>query len=209
MKIAHEDLDQLTYKSLKKMILDGQLRQGEKIVQDNLASLLGVSRTPLRRAISQLVQERLIETSGRGTFVKSYSPDEIIAAFEIRAVLEGLASRLCVRYMTDEEIQELEDLFTKAMSQITEEDWTAYREADREFHNRISRHAKSDMLSGILDQFQVLGITYLKGLMRSPQETITDHMDIIQALKKRSESEAEQAAISHIRKSIESLSKND
>lgn len=205
IKIEHEDLDQLTYKTLKKMILDGQLKQGEKIVQDNLANLLGVSRTPLRRAISQLIQERLIENNGRGTFVKQYSPEEMISAFEIRAVLEGLASRLCARFMTDTDIQELENLFEKAMSQITENDWTAYREADREFHNRISKQAQSHMLSDILDQFQVLGITYLKGLTRPPQETIMEHMEIIQALKKRSEDEAERAAVAHIRKSIEAV----
>ncbi|MBB6637322.1 GntR family transcriptional regulator [Cohnella thailandensis] len=204
-KIEHEDLDQLTYKTLKKMILDGQLKQGEKIVQDTLANLLGVSRTPLRRAISQLIQERLIENNGRGTFVKQHTQEEIIAAFEIRAVLEGLASRLCVRYMTDADIRGLEELFKKAMAEITDEDWSAYREADREFHNRISKHAKSEMLSGILDQFQVLGITYLKGLTRPPQETIVDHLNIIQALKNRSEDEAERAAIAHIRKSIEAM----
>jgi DNA-binding GntR family transcriptional regulator len=205
IKIEHEDLDQLTYKTLKKMILDGKLKQGEKIVQDTLANLLGVSRTPLRKAISQLTQERLIETSGRGTFVKQYTLDEVIAAFEIRAVLEGLASRLCVRNMKDDEITALEELFNNAMSTITEDDWSAYREADREFHNRISKQANNVMLASILDQFQVLSITYLKGLMRSPQETLSDHMDIINAIKNRSEDEAERAAIAHIRKSIEAM----
>ncbi|MNY75138.1 hypothetical protein D3C86_2143390 [compost metagenome] len=61
------------------------------------------------------------------------------------------------------------------------------------------------MLSSILDQFQVLSITYLKGLMRSPQATLADHMDIINAIKNRSEDEAERAAIAHIRKSIEAM----
>ncbi|WP_240419218.1 GntR family transcriptional regulator [Paenibacillus periandrae] len=208
LKIEYEDLDQLTYKTIKKMILDGQLKQGEKIVQDNLAELLGVSRTPLRKAIAQLTQECLLETNGRGTYVKQYTTEEMIAAFEIRAVLEGLASRLCVRYMSDEDIQALENLFKEAMTKITETDWSAYREADREFHNQISKHANSVMLSGILNQYQVLSITYLKGLMRPPHETINDHMDIIQAIKNRSEDEAERAAIAHIRRSIEAVKNN-
>lgn len=208
LKIVNEDLDQLTYKTIKKMILDGQLKQGEKIIQDNLAELLGVSRTPLRKAISQLTQECLIETNGRGTYVKQYTTEEMIAAFEIRGVLEGLASRLCARHMTDEDIQALEALFEEAMTKITEKDWSAYREADREFHNRISKHANNVMLSNMLNQFQVLSITYLKGLMRPPHETITDHMDIIQAIKNRSEDEAERAAVAHIRKSIEAIKEN-
>lgn len=208
IKIEHEDLDQLTYKTLKKMILDGVLKQGEKIVQDQLANLLGVSRTPLRRAISRLIQERLLETNGRGTFVKQYTHKEIIAAFEIRAVLEGLACRLCARHMTDEEIMELENMMKHAIANTTDKDWTVYRQSDREFHDLIAKKANNEMLSDILNQFQVLSITFLKGLMRPPKETINDHLEIIQALKNRSEDEAERAAVSHIRKTIEAMKSN-
>lgn len=204
--IERLDLDTLTYERVRQMILDGTLEPGKKIVQDRLAAQLGVSRTPLRRALTRLEKENLVEIRPRGgTFVRTFTPDEVIAIFEIRAVLEGLAARLFAPRVTREDVNYMKSLFDTAMAQITDDDWTAYKRADREFHTFIARRAGSRIIEEVLNSYHILTVAFLQGLIRPPHETYPEHQAIIAALKARDPVRAEQLALEHIRITLESL----
>ena len=76
--IEHENLDDKIYARLKRMIADGQLAPGQRILQEKLARGMGVSRTPLVNALKRLAQERLVEwVSRRGIYVKQFSLKEM------------------------------------------------------------------------------------------------------------------------------------
>ncbi len=78
-KIEHVDLSLRVYDSLKGMILSGKLVPGQKIVQMKLAEEIGVSRTPLLKALQMLEHELLVESiPRRGMFVKAMKPQELI-----------------------------------------------------------------------------------------------------------------------------------
>ncbi|MBK7550906.1 MAG: GntR family transcriptional regulator [Syntrophaceae bacterium] len=85
----HENLDFKVYGKLKSMIVDRRLEPGDKILQEKLARELGVSRTPLMCALKKLEQEKLVRAiPRRGFYVRLFTRDEILEAFELREVLE-------------------------------------------------------------------------------------------------------------------------
>src|ERR1700726_4819543 len=81
--------------ALRAAILAGQFDPGERLHEVKLTALLGVSRTPVRAALQKLASEGLLDyTPNRGYTLREFSIDEVISAYEVRAVLEGLAARL-------------------------------------------------------------------------------------------------------------------
>lgn len=84
----------IAYKRLSEALLTGQIPPGERLVMDQLASELGISRTPVRDALLRLERENLIEPGGkRGYIVRSVSPDDILHVYETREAIEGFAAR--------------------------------------------------------------------------------------------------------------------
>lgn len=86
--------DQVVYK-IRGMILQGEFAPGQRLAEIPLASQLGVSRTPVRRALAILAQEGLVsESESRGYLVREFSLQEVMNAIDLRGVLEGYAARL-------------------------------------------------------------------------------------------------------------------
>ncbi len=80
---------------LRALILSGELRQGERLLEETVATRLGISRTPLRPALAALAEEGLLQPRGRrGYIVRSVSLADLMDAFQVRAELEGLACRI-------------------------------------------------------------------------------------------------------------------
>src|ERR1700754_294748 len=81
--------------ALRAAILAGEFHPGERVHEVKLTALLGVSRTPVRAALQKLASEGLLDyTPNRGYTLREFSISEVISAYEVRAVLEGLAARL-------------------------------------------------------------------------------------------------------------------
>ena len=79
---------------IREQILNGDLKAGERLAEVPLSERLGVSRTPVRHALTLLQAEGLLETAGaRGYEVKRFSVNDITDAIEVRGALEGLAAR--------------------------------------------------------------------------------------------------------------------
>ena len=88
-----ETSTQAVTNALRELVLEGTLAPGEKLSQDHLAQRLGVSRTPLRTALASLNNDGLlVYEPNRGYSVRSFDTQDIIAAFAVRAELEGLAA---------------------------------------------------------------------------------------------------------------------
>ncbi|MEO1248930.1 MAG: GntR family transcriptional regulator, partial [Pseudomonadota bacterium] len=89
---------------LRRMIVGGMLRPGEKVSESSAAQLLGLSRTPARFALTQLESEVLIEKrAGRGYTVREIRPEDLEKAIEVRGTLEGLAAaRLAAQGASEE-----------------------------------------------------------------------------------------------------------
>ncbi len=192
-----ENIDTQAYKIIKEMILSKRLKPGERIVQEKIARAIGISRTPVKKAITQLLKEHLIIERNGHLFVNSLDYSDLASIYEIRAVLEGLAFRLATPEVTKEWGEYMKELFIKSVDNKEK-----YYEVDIEFHTTIPKLAKHPILLQVLDSFQLLTISFSKGLIRAPKDTLPEHLDIIDTLLKRDEEKVEMLSREHIRKSV-------
>ncbi len=198
-KIFNNELGSQAYKRVKDMIMSKELRPGEKIVQDKLAEELGISRTPLRSALQMLEGEGLIiANTGKGVSVKEFTDTEIVEIFDCRMALESTAVRLFTERARPSEIQELRDLFTLFLNGNIDE--ANYQKADAQFHDTIIRQSGNSFLYRLFQQGNLLMCMDLIGLLRLPNETLPEHIEIIDAMDKRDSALVESLAISHLNK---------
>lgn len=207
MEIQHQDLSYEIYKELKRMILTNELEPGAKLKQERVAKMFGVSRMPLHRAFQMLKNEMLIESiPRRGYFVTEVNKTMLYDSFECRMALEGIAVRRAAKNITDNQLKYLKSLFEKFID-AKEINLAEYRESDQKFHQNIME------ISGnlILNKLELLGnttiVTFRGGLIRSPEETLPEHIGILAALEKRDGVLAEKLVREHTRKSMETLEK--
>ena len=200
-KIEYQDLSYKAYLQLKELIISGNLKAGEKIPQEHIARKLGISRMPLHKAFQMLENELLVESiPRRGIFVKETNLREIADAFECREALEMVACHRLVETASDEDIDQLEDLFTpfKNRSKI---DLIEYQQADQQFHGLFIKLTGNKMLMRMEVIGNVLVNSYRKGLIRKPKETLSEHFAIIDALRNRDALKAEKIIREHSAKS--------
>ncbi len=198
-KIFNNELGSQAYKRVKDMIMSKELRPGEKIVQDKLAEELGISRTPLRSALQMLEGEGLIiANTGKGVSVKEFTDTEIVEIFDCRMALESTAVRLFTERARPSEIQELRDLFTPFLNGDIDE--ANYQKADAQFHDTIIKQSGNSFLYRLFQQGNLLMCMDLIGLLRLPNETLPEHIEIIDAMDKRDSALVESLAISHLNK---------
>ncbi len=198
-KIFNNELGSQAYKRVKDMIMSKELSPGEKIVQDKLAEELGISRTPLRSALQMLEGEGLIiANTGKGVSVKEFTDTEIVEIFDCRMALESTAVRLFTECARPSEIQELRDLFTPFLNGDIDE--ANYQKADAQFHDTIIKQSGNSFLYRLFQQGNLLMCMDLIGLLRLPNETLPEHIEIIDAMDKRDSALVESLAISHLNK---------
>ncbi len=176
--------------------------QPPKLDERKLAEELGVSRTPIREAISRLEQEGLVQTiPRRGAFVVRKTKPEILEMICVWAALEGMAARLATIHATDQEIASLRKLFTtfddsdEGGAHIDE-----YSETNIEFHQTIMRLSKCELLNQMAESLFIhmrsIRSQAIKEGNRASQ-SIIDHMRIIEALEHRNTDVAERLVREH------------
>lgn len=205
--IKYENLDQKVYQVVKQLIEDRRLLPGEKIPQEKLAKELGISRTPLISALKFLEHEKLVEVKPRrGFFVRLFSIEEMVSIFEIREVLEGLSARRAAKSITASEGRELRNIFKEFQDKKNIADLQAYAKADKQFHTRIAEIGSKEFLTTILQTLNIIALAYQnitsEGLIRKPNETIKDHMEIVDAICNHEPDLAEHLMREHLKTTI-------
>jgi DNA-binding GntR family transcriptional regulator len=206
-KISSDELGAQAYKKVRSMIISKKLVPGQKIVQDKLAESLGISRTPLRSALQILEAEYLVQSVPRkGVIVKEFSDKEIVELYDCRIALEGTASSLFTTIASDAEIDRLSGLFQPFSESPI--DANKYQIADSIFHDSIVQGCGNSFLSKLFKQGNILLIINMVGLVRPPEETLNEHLNIISAMKKRDSDSAEALVRSHLDKSRQLIISN-
>ncbi len=142
-------------------IIDGEIPQGEKISEMELASRYGVSRGPLREAIRDLEGLRLVRRRPHaGVRVVSLHCAELREIFTIREALEGMAARLASEKMSDEDIHSLGELLRLHETEVRNSDGELYfrQQGDLDFHLRILRGSGNQHLYELMgeDLYQLI-----------------------------------------------------
>lgn len=208
MQSSEQLVDRAT-EVLRQAIVTGHLRPGARLVQEQLANELGVSRTPLREALRRLEQEGLVRVSGnRGLAVTELSPEGLLDNYDVREVLDGLAARLAAARISPGEQAELQSLHQRSAESIEEWDPEEWMASNAEFHRFILRCAHSPALDRAMPAGRMSGQLLFPGLFLHPEhaaDAFEDHAQIIEALRARDEAGAEEAARRHVMKVREAL----
>lgn len=203
----HKNLDQKVYRILKSMITERKLLPGEKISQEKLAGELGISRTPLISALKYLEKEKLVQAiPRRGFFVRLFTKEEMVNIFELREVLEGLAARRAAHHISNSQITQLKGFFRQFDPERKITDIAVYSKEDRRFHNFVIEIGSKEFLKSILENYNIISFSYQvlssEGLIRPPDQTIHEHLAVIDAIVKRKPKEAEDLMRLHLKKTI-------
>lgn len=189
-------------KVLREAILLGVLPPGSRLIEDQLARMLKVSKTPLREALGVLEKEGLVESNpSQGRAVAVIAPYQILEIYKIREVLEGLSARLAAANADQELVEQLEKCILESEKADHEDNTEEFLRFDREFHRMLAVAGNNETLQKLHEQLRyktVLGqVTYAYGVRRN-KESIREHRRILKAVKKRNPEEAEAAVRRHI-----------
>lgn len=173
-KLTEQDRATLQYKvtnKLRELILKGEFRMGERLMQEEWAQKLGVSRMPLREALRQLEVEGLVRIEPRrGAVVTPISVEDIEEIYQLRALLEGQAVVKSLPYLGNEEIQELEDLYHAMIKlKADESDVEVFMKLNSEFHRILRESCPWRRIQGFIE-------TLWKGIPPYTPSLLTNHL---------------------------------
>jgi GntR family transcriptional regulator, transcriptional repressor for pyruvate dehydrogenase complex len=201
---------------IKQMIINGELRAGEKLpTERELADTLGVSRPTVRESIRALEALRIVEPmQGAGTYVTSLEPellaepidfllqvneDALLDLFDARVVLESGLARMAGTRRTDEDIHLLEQTIAQHSANLGDADLAL--EFDLRFHTQVAHAAHSPILASLLASTSALGRASRARTGRSlgvREQAHRDHESVLIALRDQDPTGAERAMLSHL-----------
>ncbi|MDR1801798.1 MAG: GntR family transcriptional regulator [Lachnospiraceae bacterium] len=190
------------FHTLRRSILHGELKPGERLMEIRLANKLGVSRTPIREAIKKLETEGLvIMTPRKGAEVAEMTVKDICDVLLVRKTLEELAVRLCCDKITHGEVVMLKEEEKKFHDILKTKDYSQIADADVALHDRIYQIADNQKLLQVLnnlrEQMYRFRIEYLKKEEAWPI-LLSEHEKLIECLEKGNKEEASEVIRRHI-----------
>lgn len=203
-------LSEQAYEHVRRGILTGEFPIGSVVSDGEVASELGMSKTPVRQALKLLAQEGLLETGRRRQLVvRGFSPELRQEVLEIREALERIAVAHACRDMPIDEIDLLRVSLFRQRRAAEAGDETRFIELDEDFHLTIARGAGLQTLARILTQLR--GFVRLMRLGTRRHEghlfrVLAEHEALVDALEKRDEKAALAALSNHLHTSEYTLS---
>lgn len=200
-------LRDVVFNTLRKAILDGTLKPGERLMEVHLANKLGVSRTPIREAIRKLELEGLVVMMPRrGVEVAKISEKSLQDVLEVRRALDVLIAELACERINDEQLGRLKNASDNFESVVrstdsANPDTAALARADEAFHNIIMEATGNmrltTLVNNLAEQMYRYRFVYLMDTSKH-EMLIKEHMHIYEAIKLRNKVEAALAARTHI-----------
>jgi DNA-binding GntR family transcriptional regulator len=142
------------YKYLEKAIRDESLKPGEKLVENNLAKKLGVSRPPIREAFRLLQKDGLVTVfPRRGAYVSQVTAKDAEDIYAIRAYLEPLAVHLSLRHFKKNDFSFFERLLKEMEVAVEENDFDTFRKLNNKFHNKFFEKTNNPKLNQLYEMF--------------------------------------------------------
>lgn len=204
-KIENNDLRPIretVLREIRNAIFENRLKPGDRLVENVIASSMGVSRTPVREALRQLEIEGLaVNVPRKGTLVKGISIDDAMEIYDLREVLEGLAVRLACLNISRVEIRRLKEIIDIMEFNMNANNSVEYFKAHNEFNDIILNATKNKRL---VEQMQNI-YEYLKSLRKvslvdesKRQDVLIEHKNIVESIDSGNEELAEQQSRVHV-----------
>lgn len=197
------------FNRIREDILGGKYNQNEELKESAIAAELGISRTPVREALRQLELEGLVNiVPNKGAYVTGISEKDIHDIYVIRSYLEGLCARWACENMTEERLDELEEVIYLSEFHTRKGHHEQVLELDNKFHELIYESSDSKILRHVLSDFHhyVQRVRKLS-LSRTEraEESNKEHLAILEAIRKKDGKLAEELAHTHIISTIQNM----
>lgn len=175
--------------NLRRMILEGELKAGEKINEKALTEYFGISRTPLREAMKVLAVEGLLDLiPNRGAVISQDTIEDLREGFPVLAALEGVAGELAAQTAGEAEIAEIEAMTRKLRETFQDGDRPHYFQINQAIHNAILAASGNDTLQRTHASLarRIHRARYRANLTRTRWLTaLKEHEEIARALRNR------------------------
>jgi DNA-binding GntR family transcriptional regulator len=197
------------FAAIRQAILSGDLAPGRRLVEEDLASALGVTRQSLRAALLDLTAEGLVErVPNRGARVRVVTAEEAVAITECRMALEALCAVKAAQRITDAEAAQLRELGEDLKRSVADGNPLRYSELNRELHRRVGAISGQHVAIGLLDRLhgQLVRHQFQLALRPGrPEVSLAEHLAILEAVADRRPHDANLAVRAHLASVIEAL----
>lgn len=197
------------YEKIREDILNGRYEQHTELKEAAIGAELGVSRTPVREALRQLELEGLVNIiPNRGAYVNRITAKDVQDIYVIRSMLEGQCARWATEYITEEQLEDLEETLCLSEYHTNKNHIEKLYELDSLFHEQLYAASNSRILNHVLSDFH----DYVKQVRRASiasegrsVKSTEEHRAIFEAVKARDADRAEELAKEHVKHTIECI----
>lgn len=170
-------------------ILDGSIKEGDRLIEMRLQEQFGVSRSPIREAFRELEKKGLVVILPRkGTFVRKVTRNDIEEQFPVRAVLEGLAARLAFERMKADDLEEIQKAYKKMEKAVSGNDVKGYWRYHQLFHDQLIEVSQNRLLIDTLQKIRIQSLMYKVASLYYREDlkgSIELHRKILKLIKDR------------------------
>lgn len=207
--LSNETLAGRIADQLKRQIVTGQLKPGQKLVEKEIAAAFNVSRTPLREALARLVNEGLaVSVSYRGIFVRRISLVQAREIYELRIGIEGLSAMFAAQRGTKSALSRLKSLLIAMDGEATGDDAANLKLLNEQFHRAIAEASGNSLLVQRVDDlwgWVSLARTSVWSATKRGETSRTEHHAIYQAISRHDADGARRLAEDHVRRAWENV----
>ncbi|MGI6451833.1 MAG: GntR family transcriptional regulator [Desulfitobacteriia bacterium] len=189
------------YDIIKQKILSGELERGERIYENKLSQVLGVSRSPIREALRMLEQDEFLVVNDSGLIVNPMDFQDMEEIYQCRMAVEPFAAKLAVGAINQERIRELQECVDKAKEYHVKKQFNKVIEANTCFHSLIVVDCGNKRLKGFIEKISSLAILSRVSEFQCyhrDEVYLEEHQAVVDALKDRNENLVEDRLRNHI-----------
>lgn len=194
---------------LKRLIVTGEIKPGQKLVEKDIATAFNVSRTPLREALSRLVADGLADgIPYRGIFVRQITLRQVQEIYELRIAIEGLAAMLAAERGDPQRLEALAELLAAMDREQAGDDSAELKLLNERFHRGIAVASGNALLVGRLDElwtWVTLSRTTVWSATGRGQTSRDEHHAVFEAIRARDPDRARALAEEHVRRSWDNV----
>nr|WP_239543454.1 GntR family transcriptional regulator [Glutamicibacter nicotianae] len=181
-------------------MLQGAFQPGDALREVALAERFGVSRTPVREALTRLLHEGLLERRARGLFVKEIDPEQIMQVYDLRILLEGPAAQEAASVRTEVDLMRLQALVDRDRA-LAEPDDATRLATNIEFHRALWRAAHNPVLEDLLERLathQIHAPSSTLSVGSRWTESLDEHQRIVDHVRERDSAKASELIQKHV-----------
>lgn len=189
------------YDIIKQKILSGELESGERIHENKLSEMLGVSRSPIREALRMLEQDEFLVVNDSGLIVNPMDFQDMEEIYQCRMAVEPFIAKLAVATMNKEKIENLQECVDRAKEYHVKKQFNKVIEENTSFHSLIITNYGNKRLKGFIEKISSLAILSRVSEFQCYQRDevyLEEHQAVIDAIKDRNEKLVEDSLRNHI-----------